>query len=102
MPSNTSQANPFAQGSGAPPTQASTLSQGRRTPSLPSRVSNGSTECHQARQMSGKAQSYAMQRWLQEKPEEQPWSASAGPAGDLANPRAQDPKNVDGPSNQKE
>ena len=102
MPSNTSQANPLAQGSGAPPTQGSTLSEDRKTPSLPSRVSNGSTESHQARKMSGKAQSYAMQRWLQEKPEEQPWSASAGPEGDLANQGAQDAKKVDGPSSQKE
>ena len=65
-------------------------------------ASKGTTETHQARQMSGNTASYAMHRWFQEKPEEQPWSISARFAGDLANAGPQDLKKADGLSKQKE
>ena len=52
--------------------------------------------------MPGDAPSYAMQRWLQEKAREQPWSVSARLGGDQAHASPRDPKKEDGQSKKKE
>lgn len=102
MPSNTSQSKSHAQGSASHYAQASKLSEDRKTPSLMSRAPSSTAESHRAPKMSGEASNYAMQRWLQEMPKEQPWSASSCPAGHLANPGSQDGKKEDQVSKKKE
>ena len=98
MPSNTSQAKSHGQGSAFLLIQASKLSEDRKSPGPMPQASKRTTESHQARKMSGNTPSYAMHRWLQEKPEEQPWSISARVAEDLANVGTQDAKNANGVS----
>ena len=102
MPSNNSQSKSHAQGSASHYTQASKLSEDQKTPSLISRAPASTVESHRAPKMSGDASSYAMQRWLQEKPTEQPWSASSCLAGHLGNPDSQDGKKAAEVSNKKE
>ena len=102
MPSNTSQSKSHAQGSASHHTQASKLSEDQKTPSQMSRAPASTVVSHRARKMSGDASNYAMQRWLQEKPKEQPWSASSCLAGYLANAGSQDGKKAAELSKKKE
>ena len=85
-----------AQASGHKSTHASTGSEGPLTPSQGSRLPTDISETRYSDIKSGKGVDFAMQRWLGETPEEEPWSGISRLGGDVDDAVKEEGEGADG------